>query len=843
MWHFLQNWFPYFFDRHPQKALFRKRHRNPKLFWLRHSLIWFLCFNCLGLVFVPILVKAQGVSQLQQQEDQVIRDLVLPASPPPPVYVPQPDGPAYESAPIYDPEPSYGPESTPAAGGSSTASSAPGNPSQSGAQTANQPRQAPPKIEYRLEFNRSPVVGNRLRLQGVYPKIQLAFSRPQSWTVKSAKAIVRYQHSPALLGDRSHLVVRVNDTSIGSVPLDRPNSQIGQAIFNIPVSLLQDSNDISMLAEQQTSDTCTNSADPMLWTEILPDSKIVFEFEPKPATLNFSRYPYPFLDQYGLEPSQLAYLRPETVSAEWLTAASRFQASAGRLADLRSLDTQVIASLDQVKKNQGLLIIGTPAEQPILSSLTLPFPLQNGQLLDGNKQTLPGDVGVLMMTTIRDKTAPVLIATGNSSEAVLKAVQFLVQSPDRQLATGQAVTVTNLTQVDAPDPRVWAGYLPPQNEFQLQELTTLDGKGFTDVTVHGSNAPLIKVPFRALPDDRLLHGSTMTLHYSHSPQLNSRKSAVEVKLDDVTIGSKRLTGRGEDDTFNVNLPPHLIKPNSVLGVNFILQPEQPGICGLAEDQQLWGTLHADTRFKLQRDNVVKLPNLELLKAGFPLAAPQDLSATAVVLPENPSDADIKTLLSFSERMGRLSRAESVKLTAYTGEVPTEVRNQQNVVAIGTRSRFPIPEVFEPASQGLALASGFLRQWKQGQLQTLPDKEGVVKAIPSPWSRDRVLLALTSQTDEGMRDLQDLFNREPLFSQLRGDTVLISRNQPDPNPYDSGGYNLQFLQQAQPRQIQNTTFLRRVVLFFQDNWWLLLLGIVLLALLLYSFSQLFMNRVA
>lgn len=841
MWHFLQNWFLNFVNRQPRQVSSGQRRGHRRSSWLRHSLVWFLCLNCLGLAFVPVLVRAQGVSQLQQQENQVIRDLVLPASPPPPVYVPQPEGPAYESAPSYDPQPA--PEASPSDTGDRTQPRAQSG-NQSGNQAANQTRQTPPRIEYAMEFNRSPVVGNRLRLQGVYPETRLAFTRPQSWTVRSAKAIVRYQHSPSLLGERSHLTVRVNDTSVGSVALDRPNSQIGQAVFNIPVNLIQDSNEISMLAEQQTSETCTNSADPMLWTEILPDSKLVFQFEPQPVTLNFSRYPYPFLDEFGLEPSQLGYLRPKNINAEWLTAVSRFQAAAGRLADFRPLDTQVVTSLDRSRKNQGLLVIGTPAEQPALTSLALPFPLQNGQLLDGNRQPLPPDVGVLMLATAKNKEVPVLVATGNSSEAVLKAVQFLVQSPDRQLGTGQAITVTNLTQVASPEPRVWAGYLPTQNEFQLQELTTLNDQVYTDVTVHGSNSPVIEVPFRALPDDRLLQGSTMTLHYSHSPQLNPRNSAVEVMLDGVTIGSKRLTGRGDDDTFNVNLPPHLIKPDSVLGVNFILHPEQPGICGLSEDQQLWGTLHADTRFNLQRDNVVKLPNLELLKAGFPLTAPQDLSATAVVLPDNPTDADVETLLSFSERMGRLSRSESVKLTAYlTGNVPNEVRDQQNVVAIGTRDRFPFPEVFEPSSQGLALAAGFLRQWEQGQLQTLPDKEGVIKAIPSPWSRDRVLLALTSQTAEGMRDVQDLFNRDPLFSQLRGDTVLISRNQPDPNPYDSGGYNLQFLQQSQPRQIQNTTFLRRLVLFFQDNWWLLLLGMVLIALLLYSFSQLFMNRVA
>jgi hypothetical protein len=836
---FLHDWFSHRSQRqsHPMSSWKRRsRHRHS---WLYQSFISLLCLSIVSFVFVPVFVRAQSVTQLEQQENQVIRELVLPEAPPPPVYVPQPEGPAYDPAPAFVPE-----DSAPATTGSPA-----DRPSQSATQArpSNQARQAPAKIEYALAFNRSPVVGNRLRLQGVYPETRLAFTRPQGWTVRSAKAIVRYQHSPSLLADRSHLTVRVNDTSIGSVPLDRPDSQIGQATFNIPANLIQDSNELSMLAEQQTSDTCSNPSDPTLWTEILPDSKIVFEFVPKPTTLNFSQYPYPFLDEFGLEPNQLAYLRPQSLNADWLTAVSRFQASAGRLSDRQTLDARLVANVDDITAAEGLVVIGTPADQPILSRLAMGYPVQNGQVLDGSRQPLPNDVGLLAVATLKnsaDRDVPVLVATGNSEAGVLKAVQMLVQSSDRQLATGQAVTVNNVTQVPSPEPRSWSGYLPTQNEFQLQELTTPDGQPYSDITVHGTNAPIIEVGFRALPDDRLLQGSAMTLHYSHSPQLNSSNSAVEVMIDGVTIGSKRLGANGGDGTFNVNLPPHLIKPDSTLGVHFILQPEQPGICGLTADQQLWGTLHADTRFNLNRDNVVQLPNLELLKAGFPLASPQDLSATAVVLPDNPTDTDVETLLSFSDRMGRVSRSDSVKLTAYLASaVPTEVRDQQNLVAIGARERFPYPEVFEASSSGLSLAAGFFRQWEQSQAQTLPDKEGVVKAIPSPWSRDRVLLALTGQTDEGLREVQDLFNRDPLFSQLRGDTVLISRNQANPSPYDATGYNLEFLQQTQPRQIRNTTPLRQIVLFLQDNWWLLLLGMVLLALLLYSFSQLFMNRVA
>lgn len=812
-------------------------------------LVWLLCVLGIGvgLSLMPIAVKAQ--SSVQQNEDQVIRQFALPRpSAAPPVYRPRPAAPSRRSveaaprreliAPAAIAPPAPAPQA-PAASTSAPPAATPKPPSS----TATAPASTSPTSQYVLEFNRSPIVGNRLRLQGVYPQTRLGFTRPQNWKVQSAKAVIRFQHSPTLLADRSHLMVRVNDTSIGSVPLDRPQSQVGQVAFNIPANLIQNYNEVSIMAEQQASATCTNPADPTLWSEILPDSKLLINFQPQPIALDFSRYPYPFFDSYSLDPTEIAYLHPKTYSDSWLTSASRFQTAMGRLVDFRPLNTRLVATAEGLKSNERLVAIGTPTEQPALASLWLPFPLKNGQILDGNGNPLPGNVGVLMMTTIQENGVPVLVATGNGAEGVGKAVQFLVQSKDAQIGTGQAVLVSNLSEVASPAPRQWSGYLPTENSFKLGDLLATNRQPFEDTTVRGTNAPPIGINFRALPDDRFSRGSTMSLRYSYSPSVDPRTSAIEVRLDNNTIGSKRLTSSsGGQESFSVSLPENLVKPDSALSVQFVLQPREAATCGLATDQQLWGTLHADTSFDLKRDNVVKLPDLKLLQAGYPLTAPQDLSATAVTLPDNPSDTDVTTLLALSKRMGRLSQAESVKLQVYrTGTLPAEVRNQNNMVGIGTRDRFPFKEAFD--SNGLDLQNAFGRQLQQSRIQALPDTEGVSKEMMSPWNADRILLALTGQTEQGLKQIEALFDRDQLFSQLRGDTVLIRRNQQNSSTYDPDAYSLEFLQQAQQRRIERTDLLSRISLFLQDNWFLIPTGIVLIALLLYGFSQLYLNRVA
>ena len=51
-----------------------------------------------------------------------------------------------------------------------------------------------------------------------------------------------------------------------------------------------------------------------------------------------------------------------------------------------------------------------------------------------------------------------------------------------------------------------------------------------------------------------------------------------------------------------------------------------------------------------------------------------------------------TLLEFSGRLGRLSKADSVQLAVYTADtLPKEVREKYHLVGIGTQKNFPFPE--------------------------------------------------------------------------------------------------------------------------------------------------------
>ncbi len=830
---------------------------------------------CVAMV-LPLAQSFQTAAHAQgtvvQDENQLIREFELPTAPPPaPVYRPAP-------APVYSPPPAPAPAQVysapepvyeaPAAysprplarqvapvEAESTESNAPevevlaeGETSeQSNSSTTTKALASGPLSRYILEFNRSPIVGNRLQMRGVYSERRLGFTRPRGWDVKTIKALIRYQHSPDLLPERSNLIVRVNGTSVGSVPLTQTNGEIGEFLVDIPANLIQDYTEITLVAQQNNDKACSNPADPMLWTEVMPDSKIILDYQPQEIALDFANFPYPFFDDLALDANRVTYVMPEAVDQTWMTAAARFQASMGRQADYRPLSTNIVEDFDNLAWNDRLVIIGTPENQPLLKKLALPFNQANGKFFDSkNKKPFPDDVALLMLATVPESGNPVLVITGNGPKAIERGIQTL-QSRDGSVLKNSFITLaTSTTQPKSPEPRNWPGHLPTEDKFTLSALKQFGGKPFKDITVRASSAPPIDIDFRALGDDHFLRGNAMKLVYSYAPGLNPRNSTVEVAIDDVTIAGQRLSGRGgTNETFNVNLPENLIKPDSKLRIAFQLNPKDDGDCGIANDSNLWATVHSDTSFNLNRETSVDLPNLKLAQVGFPFAAPQDLSNTSFVTAANPSQAALLALLEASERLGRLSDSKAVQINAYLeSSLPNSERDSDNLILVGNRDQLPLAsELSQKTKRGNSLIlTGNSLTGKDGTVVQTMDGKGIIQQIISPWNKERVILALTGQSDSDLSIVQQVLEYDTWFLQLEGDTVLVSRNDETASPFDPNAYEFKSLQANNTKRLENVGPLSKASRFLQERWLLLPVAVLGLCLMMYGISQIYLKRV-
>ena len=172
----------------------------------------------------------------------------------------------------------------------------------------------------------------------------------------------------------------------------------------------------------------------------------------------------------------------------------------------------------------------------------------------------------------------------------------------------------------------------------------------------------------------------------------------------------------------------------------------------------------------------------------------------------------------------------------------EERDQLHLVGIGTRENFPFPEAFT-GERGLELGNDQSRSLDKSKVSPDPDHDGVIKEMISPWNDERVLLALSSQTKKGLVMVQDLLRLDPLFFQIKEDTVLISANSSNANAYDPNAYNLEFLQHSQKREVDKTPVSQQIFRFLAGSWFMLGPAIVAATLILYGIVQLYLKRIS
>lgn len=758
--------------------------------WLRWLTPVALCGVCTGF---GIPVGAQSLNQgLQRSEDQFIRQFrPVPLPPVPPV--PRP--------PVVRLRPS----------------AAPGM--QAGQETSL----------FILQFDRNSQIFAGANMRGRFASTELNFTRPRRWNLKRMTGVIRFTHSPVLLPS-SVLVVQINGETYATANLTKENAGGGELRFTVPVDRLFDYNTLRLIVNQRMDTECEDPYDPALWTQISPDSQITFEFadDPKPTPLDFGRFPLPFFDELDVSPTELAYVRPATFSSSWLTATSRVSAYFGRLVQFRQLQSRVI---DQPSASRTpVIVIGTPAEQPILSQLAsqIPFPLRDGQWLDGEGTPLGAEVGLLALASVAEESQPVLIISGNTDTAVQKAVAFLTQPRNGKLGTGKAIVVNQVDEIPLAPRRDWPAYIPPRPRFTLREI------GVKDTTIRGIFAAPLEFNFRALPDDLMPNTGKMTLNFAYGAGLNNNLSTVEVLIDNIAIASFGLSNpKGQtraSETFE--MPAHMITPSSTMQVYFRMFPNQFDACRLTAAEQIWGTLHSDSQVDLPREEIVNLPDLQLFRTGYPFTVRQDLSETALVVPDNPSLEELGLMLEVTERLGRLSMADGIKIEAYTrSALPEAIRRDRHLIGIGLQGndrRYPLQEALM-AEGSLGLGPLLTRLRGENVLQTFTDEQGVMTQVISPWNSRRVVLNLTAQRSRALTTIQRFFALDSSFFQMGGDTILLNSET-----------DFYYLTRLPKRLVANVSPVNRLYLFLQQNWILLPIGFLIIALGLYGFMQVYLE---
>jgi cellulose synthase operon protein B len=604
-------------------------------------------------------------------------------------------------------------------------------------------------------------------------KYEIEFTRPKTWALSGKSTInLAFQHSIALLPHRSRIKVMVNDSLIHNVPLTRENNEYDKLSIPLPVGLLKEFNKLTLEVEQHYTDKCEDPLDKALWTQILPESSLFFDYTPVIPSVDLTAYPYPIIDTLTYSPSKVHYVIAQNPSEEELKALAYVNVHLGQSAQKHAVTTRVSYNTVSGADDEHLVFIGSPAGLGVLqgfSSQFSGFRLQGGQWIDAKTgSALPSDAGLILFfqpAGAKEKTA--LVVTGNSPRGIMQAAQYLTTRPHPPEMAGQSIVV----------PAGWppsANHTAKVSRFVAYDNRSFMEMGFKTEEVHKITAqPIIyKVP--VVTDFYNGHaGLWLDLSYSYSKELNPEFSSLELRLNNISVANIPLTNPNGETLAKATVPlaAELLRPRNELVAQFHLMPDKQGWCVEHAVDNAWGKILDDSAFRIEGHPKSYLPDAGLLNnTMYPYSSSDNLETVQIILPDAPTLDTIRAMLAFTTRLGRATLADT-DLRLQLG-VGANASVQANHVAI-----------FKHSGNAVALPAGNQLSWltdgtagfpkalalaglpgTQAKAQVVDAGTGTIIEQYSP-SVDKVITVFTASQAKGFEQLATWFENDKQFEKL------------------------------------------------------------------------------
>lgn len=609
-------------------------------------------------------------------------------------------------------------------------------------------------------------------LPTVSSQYETQFTKPNTWQVASSSALyLEFQHSIELLPNRSWLQIIVNDKVIKHIPLTKENAEGTKMTIPLPVELLKDFNRLNFRVQQHYTDKCEDPLDKSLWTQILPATKIIFNYTPVVPKVDLGAYPYPIIDPLTYSPAKVHYVTSRQASEKELQALAYVNVHLAQQAQTHELQSRVTFDNPSGPDNEHLVFVGTGSNLSNVSQYQSAFggyALQGSQWVNRSTgQPLAPDQGlVLFFQAPGSKEHTVLIITGNTDEAVMNAAEYLTLRPKDTTLAGSGKDVPS-------------GWNPPGSRtakvprFVENETRSFRDLGFKIEEVHKINAPPITYKVPVVKKFRNSGGKLwLDLVYSYSPQLNPEFSSLELRMNDISIANLPLINPAGEQMVRASVPisNELIKPRNDLVAQFHLMPDKYGWCVDNYVDNAWGKILDDSQLRVEGNPMSYLPDAGLLNnTMYPYSKTDNLEQVQLIVPSDPTPELLDALLGFTTRLGRSTLADTDLRLALSKGNPS-IPNDKNAV------------VFKFANDTMRLPDGARLMWQLGgtslmKLLKLTDpKKGDMSAESAELGGgaylqqyalggDRVISVLTSNAGSGFLNLGNLFETDKSFEQL------------------------------------------------------------------------------
>ncbi|MFG0814052.1 cellulose biosynthesis cyclic di-GMP-binding regulatory protein BcsB [Raoultella sp. FYR_9] len=646
----------------------------------------------------------------------------------------------------------------------------------------------------------TPIVGGSLNLaqMGMPDGIMLSggqlqggasFTLPSDQVVTHAELMLDVRVSPEMAARNVTLQLMLNGQPLGTVPLGTDGADISHFQLDIPAALMVSSNNLSFKVNDGDAMQCQLNTRDTSGITVLPASRFSWESQPLNISNDLSYFPRPFFDSMQMTPADIAIAYPQKSGADIFSTAALVSSWLGIQADYRGIAFNALR--DRLPERHGI-IIGHPGDQ--VGGLTLPQtdkPLL--QVVDN-----PGN-----------PTYKLLLIVGQN-DAALRAAAWRLTRGD--IAPQTASMTVDPQAIPLGKPYDAPRWIPTDRPVKISELLRKD----QSPTVSGVWHEPLRVAFRAAPDLYLWDGETIPLQISYrfpsESWINEDKSLLSVTLNNTFLHNlpmnkqgpleklwRHLGGDARQERFTIPLAPYLIYGDNQLSLYFNVVPKDSAPCSVLLNNNIKSRITDDSWIDLSNTRHFSLlPNLSyFVGASFPFSRLADYSQTVLLLPEQPSETQVATLLNLAARSGNATGTaltnNRVVLGIPEGGAGLQYLRDRDVLAVSALDQKTFNQSllanspYSPVDNQLSVReSGSwakVQRWLTGDWTSASvDADRYFSSSSawrgfisyrSPWNSQRTVVVAMASNDDQLARLKSDLDSPRINAGIRGDTAVIT----------------------------------------------------------------------
>ncbi|MDT7483541.1 cellulose biosynthesis cyclic di-GMP-binding regulatory protein BcsB [Citrobacter koseri] len=517
-----------------------------------------------------------------------------------------------------------------------------------------------PSRDVKLTFAQIAPPPGSMVLRGVNPNGSIEFGMRSDEVVSKAMLNLEYTPSPSLLPIQSQLKVYLNDELMGVLPVTK--EQLGKkTLAQMPINplFITDFNRVRLEFVGHYRDVCENPASSTLWLDVGRSSVLDLTYQTLPVKNDLSHFPVPFFDSRDNRQVTLPVVFAGSPDLMQQQAASIVSSWFGSRAGWRGQHFPVMYN---TLPDRNAIVFATNDKRP-----------------DFLRDHPPVKAPVIEMISHPDNPyVKLLVVFGRDDNDLLQAAKGIAQG--NILFRGDSVVVDEVKPLLARKPYDAPNWVRTDRAVTFGELKTYKEQ----LQSTGLEPAAISLSLNLPPDLYLLrsNGIDMNLNYRYTTPPSKDSSRMDISLNDQFLQAFSLNSTQEsnrlllrlpvlqgliDGKTDVSIPALKLGAMNQLRFDFQYMNPMPGgsvdNCVTFQPVQNHVVIGDDSTIDFSKYyHFIAMPDLRAFaNAGFPFSRMADLSETIAVMPKNPNEAQMETLLDVTGTIGAQTGFPSINL--------------------------------------------------------------------------------------------------------------------------------------------------------------------------------------